>query len=86
MTDEGFSIKSFCGGSRGAVFSKRTPLVAEGKKTKFHLLVIKQPGLVFFLKSLYHWCFPWVANLKSLDFQKIVTPCNNGSKNSLSSC
>jgi len=25
-------IKSFCGGSRGAVFSKRAPLVTEGKK------------------------------------------------------
>jgi hypothetical protein len=25
-------IKSFCGGSRGAVFSKRAPLVAEGKR------------------------------------------------------
>jgi hypothetical protein len=24
-------IKSFCGGSRGAVFSKRAPLVAEGR-------------------------------------------------------
>jgi hypothetical protein len=24
-------MKSFCGGSRGAVFSKRAPLVAEGK-------------------------------------------------------
>ena len=27
-------IKSFCGGSRGAVFSKRAPLVAEGKENK----------------------------------------------------
>ncbi|MGD2086336.1 MAG: hypothetical protein PVH61_09155 [Candidatus Aminicenantes bacterium] len=25
-------IKSFCGGSRGAVFSKRAPLAAGGKK------------------------------------------------------
>jgi hypothetical protein len=25
-------IKSFCGGSRGAVFSKRAPLVAEGRR------------------------------------------------------
>ncbi|MGD2088375.1 MAG: hypothetical protein PVH61_19510 [Candidatus Aminicenantes bacterium] len=25
-------IKSFCGGSRGAVFSKRVPLAAGGKK------------------------------------------------------
>jgi hypothetical protein len=28
-------IKSFCGGSRGAVFSKRAPLAAGGKKNEF---------------------------------------------------
>jgi hypothetical protein len=27
-------IKSFCGGSRGAVFSKRAPLAAGGNKEK----------------------------------------------------
>ena len=26
------SVKSFCGGSRGAVFTKSAPLVAEGKE------------------------------------------------------
>jgi len=31
------SIKSFCGGSRGAVFSKRAPLAAGGKKRSFEM-------------------------------------------------
>jgi len=36
MTTNGgsLSIKSFCRGSRGAVFSKRAPLVAEGEVKK----------------------------------------------------
>jgi hypothetical protein len=36
MTAETTLIKSFYGGSRGAVFSKRAPLVAEGRKGVKH--------------------------------------------------
>jgi hypothetical protein len=44
-------IKSFCGGSRGAVFSKRAPLAAGGKLKKrsniinFDYLFFK-PGII----------------------------------------
>jgi Fe-S-cluster-containing dehydrogenase component/DMSO reductase anchor subunit len=62
--DEPSLVKSFCGGSRGAVFSKRAPLVAEGKQINWRQVYTfnetRHPEIPLFNLSMAcnHCCLP----------------------------
>jgi hypothetical protein len=54
-------IKSFSGGSRGAVFSKSAPLVAEGKMVSMVFLgglKLRFLAITFFTIAAYYWYSP----------------------------
>jgi hypothetical protein len=67
-------IKSFCGGSRGAVFSKRAPLAAGGKLAFW--VKSKVPFYVFF--SILYLIFIWVLHLHLPIYHKTNDILNDG--------